>query len=99
MSDTFRRAMLEYVPWSWLVYIKPRFLKLITDDLKTQEMCNEAIEKAPWLLRYVPLCFRTQEMCSKAAKKCRHPFRFIPDYLKTQEMCEKAVEKKPISAG
>ena len=94
-KNTFQRVMLKYVPLNWLVYIGPRFLKLIPDDLKTQGMCNGAIEKAPWLLHYVPLCFRTEEMCSRTVEKCLHPFRFIPDHLKTQGMCEKAVEKNP----
>ena len=42
--------MLKYVPWNWLVRIEPRFLKLIPDDLKTQEMCNKAIKKVAWVL-------------------------------------------------
>ena len=89
--------MLKYVPWNWLVCIEPRFLKLIPDDLKTQEMCNKAVEKAPWLLYDVPVCFRTLGMCSRAVEKCQHPLRFISDHLKTQEVCEKAVEKTHIS--
>ena len=101
MSDLFktmfRCVMLKCVPWNWLVYIEPRFLKLIPNDLKTQDMCNGAIEKAPWLLNEVSLHFRTQEMCESAVEKCLHPFRFIPNHLKTQEMCEKATEKTHIS--
>ena len=92
-KNTFGPVMLKYVPWNWLVYIKPRFLKLILDDLKTQEMCNEDIEKAPRLLHDVPLRLRTPGMCLRAVEKCLHPFRFIADHLKTQRMCEKAVEK------
>ena len=92
-------VMLKYVPWNWLVCLEPRFLKLVSNDLKTQEMCNKADEKVPWLLHGVPVRLRTHEMCKKAVEKCLHPFTFIPDHLQTQEMCEKAVEKKPISAG
>ena len=40
-------VMLKHVSWNWLVSIEPRFLKLIPDDLKTQEMSNKAVEKAP----------------------------------------------------
>ena len=69
-KNTVRGVMLKYVPWNWLVYIERRFLKLIPGDLKTQEMCNEAIEKVPWLLHDVCLCFRTLRMCSKAIEKC-----------------------------
>ena len=37
--------MLKYVPWNWLVYIRPRFLKLVPDDLKTQEMVKKTLKK------------------------------------------------------
>ena len=96
-KNTFRLVMLKYVPLNWLVSIKPRHLKLIPDDLKTQEMCSGAIEKAPWLMHYAPLHFRTQEMCSRGCYL--HPMRDVPDHLKTQERCEKAVEKKPYQLG
>ena len=56
--------------------IEPRFLKLIPDDLKPQEMCNKAVEKVSWLLHYVSVCFRTEEMCESAVEKCLHPLRF-----------------------
>ena len=58
--------MLKYVPWNWLVHIKPHFLTGVPDDLKTQEMCNEAIKKVPWLLYDVPDYLKTQEMCNEA---------------------------------
>ena len=45
--------MLEYVP----------------DQYKTQEMCNETVEKSPRMLKYVPDPFVTQEMCNEAVKK------------------------------
>ena len=60
--------MLKYVPWNWLMWIEPRFLKPIPDDLKTQEMCNKAIEKVPWLFHYVPVCLRTEKMCERLLK-------------------------------
>ena len=50
-------VMIKYVPWNWLVCIEPRFLKLIPDILKTQEMCNKVIEKALWLLYDVPFSY------------------------------------------
>ena len=66
--------MLKYFPWKWLVYIRPSLLTFVPDDLKTQEMCNGAIEKAPWLLSDVPPCLRIQEMCLRATEKCIHLF-------------------------
>ena len=41
----------------------------IPDRLKTQAMCEKAIEKNPQQLKSVPDCFRTQEMCSKAVEE------------------------------
>ena len=32
----------------------PDMLKFIPDHLKTKQMCNYAVEKLPYLLRYVP---------------------------------------------
>ena len=95
-KNTFRRVILKYVALNWLVSIEPRYLKLIPDDLKTQEMCNKAFEKVPWLIHYVPLQLRMHEMCYRNVEKCLYPFRFVPDHLKTQEMCKKAVEKADI---
>ena len=83
-KNTFRRVMLKYVPLDWLVYMEPRYLKLIPDDLMTQEMCNKAVEKNPWLMHYVPLKFGPQEMCYKAVDKYLHPMRDVPGHLKTQ---------------
>ena len=34
--------MLKYVPLDWLVYMELRYIKHISYDLKTQQMCNEA---------------------------------------------------------
>ena len=62
---------LKHVPWKWLVYIGPSFLTLVPDDLKTQEMCNEAARIDPWLLYDVPDYLKTQEMRNEAIKK-RH---------------------------
>ena len=35
--------MLKYLPWNWLMCIEPGFLTFVPDDLKIQEMCNEAM--------------------------------------------------------
>ena len=62
----------------------------IPDDLKTQEMCNEAVQMEPCSLVYVPDHFKTQEMCNTAV--CMEPLllKYVPDFLKAQKMCEKS---------
>ena len=59
-------------------------------------MCNEAIEKALWMLEYVPDHLWMQEMCKRVVKeKYLRPLRFIPDHFKTQEMYGKVNEEDP----
>ena len=88
MIDLFKK----YVPWKWLVYIRPSFLTLVPDDLKTQELCNEAFKKAPWLLFDKPDCFRSLRMSIRAIQPLK---RIPPDNPKTQGVCERTAEKDP----
>ena len=96
-NNMFRRVMVKYVPLHWLVSIEAHHLKLIPDDLKTQKMCNGAIEKAPWLIHYVPAHLMTWEMCSRPVERCLHHLRFILSHLKTEEMCKEKVRRDPWS--
>ena len=95
----FRPVMVKYVPLNWLVSIEPHYLKLISDDLKTREMCNKALEKVPWLLHYGPVRLRTQEMCEKDVEKDPYQLGDFSDCFKTKRMCEKAVEYEPEALG
>ena len=58
-----------------------KVLKYVQDQFKTQEMCNQAVEKYAGLLEDVPCRFITQEMCDKAVEvypgilRCRGGFR------------------------
>ena len=70
-------------------------LFFIPDCLKTQEMCNEAVKKNPWLLEFVPDHVRTQEVCSKVVRLDPWLLKIIPDHLETQETCDKAVTRNP----
>ena len=46
--------------------IRQRLMKVMPDNLKTQEMWNEAVEEDPSLLAFVPYRFKTQEFCNEA---------------------------------
>ena len=82
MSDLFKK----HVPWKWLVYIKPSFLTLATDDLKTQEMCNEAVRIDPLLMYDVRDYLKTQEMCNEAIKKAPWLLFDVPDRFRNLRM-------------
>ena len=54
------------LPWVYLICIKdknvdiePNFLPLVPDLFKTREMCEKAVKKYIWLLKYVPDWFVT----------------------------------------
>ena len=66
-----------------------------TAQYKTQEMCNEAVKRIPWMLEHVPDQYKTQEMCDEAVQSYPWVLEHVPDQYKTQEMCDEAVEKSP----
>ena len=59
----------------------------IPNHLKTQEMCDEAVDINPRSLAYVPNHFKTQKMCNEAVRNKLCMLLFDPDRLRTQEMC------------
>ena len=46
-------------------------------------MCNEAVQRIPWLLRLVPEHLKTQEMCNEAVEKNPWMVEHVPDQYKT----------------
>ena len=59
----------------------------VPDYFVTQEMCNEAVEKSPWALRFVPDHFVTQKMCNRAVQKVPEVLEYVPNWFVTlQEM-------------
>ena len=47
----------ENVPW---------WRRETPDNLKTQEMCDEAVRREPYTLQHVPYYLKMQEMCDEA---------------------------------
>ena len=60
-------------------------LEFVLDHLKTQEMCERAVEKAPYTLKCVPDYLKTQGMCIKAVEKYPLILIFVPDWFVTRE--------------
>ena len=67
----------------------------ISDNFKTQDMCNKAVEKDPWSLVEVPNNFKTHKMCNKAVKKDLCPLMNVPDCFLKKDICIEAVGKYP----
>ena len=58
-------------------------------------MCNNAVEKDPYRLGYVPDRYKKARVCEKIVEREPRVLMYVPKRLKTQEMCEKAVEADP----
>ena len=67
----------------------------VPDHLKTQQMCNKAVEEYPWRLSDFPHHLKTQGMCEKTIEDESGTLEYVPNYFKVQRMCEKAVENEP----
>ena len=73
----------------------PCRIREILRHLKTQEMCNEAVDIKSLSLGFVPDHLKTQEMCNEAVKVNPYTLRYVPDQYKTQAMCDNAMRKNP----
>lgn len=61
-------------------------------EVKTPELCFEAVKYDYYALRYVPEEMKTEELCRLAFEKNESALIYIPDRYKTPEMCSKAVD-------
>ena len=58
-----------------------------------QWTCDEAVEKCPWLLKYIPDCYKIKRTSIRVVEKDPVTLGHVPDHPKTQEMCEKLLMK------
>ena len=58
--------------------IVPIWIREIPDHLKTQEICNEAVDIEPVSLAYVPNRFKKQRMCLDAVRRKPYTLRYVP---------------------
>ena len=55
-------------------------------------MCDKAVARNLYTLRFIPDHLKTQEMCNEVMRTMPDAFHLIPDHFKTQGMCIKATE-------
>ena len=58
-------------------------------------MCTHAVEKLPYLLRYLPIKYKSQQMCDKDVLENAGTLKYVSDCYRNQEMSNKAVENYP----
>ena len=65
--------------------IDPYSLAFVPDRLKTQEMCDKAIEIDPFILWHAPNNLKTQEICIRAAGAGLGLLEYVTDWFVTQQ--------------
>ena len=68
----------------------PEMLKFVPDYLKT--LCNYAVKKLPFVIRYASDQDKTKTMCNRAILENGGMLESVPNRYKTKEMCNKAVD-------
>ena len=58
-------------------------LKYVIDHLKTQEMCEKAIEECQCKLEYVQDHLKMQKLCGAVAMEDLLLLRYVPDWFVT----------------
>jgi hypothetical protein len=66
-------------------------LHYVPEDLRTEEMCRNAVAQDGAALEYIPEHLRTEEICRIAVAKNGGALYHVPQRLRTEEMCRIAV--------
>ena len=72
---------------TWAIIKNPEMWEFVPDYLKTKKMCEHAVKKLPFVIRYVPIDIRL----NKVVQENGGTLQSVPDSHKNQQMCEKAV--------
>ena len=70
----------------------PYLIRYVSDQYKTQQMCDMAILANGGTLTSVSDCYKNQEMCNKTVDNYHHALYFVPE---EQKMCNKAADFYP----
>ena len=70
----------------------PYLLIYISDQYKTQQMCDKFILENGGTLKSFPDCYKNKEICNNAVDNYLYELEFVHQYHKTQKMCDKSVD-------
>jgi len=89
------KMKLKFVPYKYrtneLLKLIKHFngvMKFIPPELKTFEICFDAVKRNCYDLQYVPKKFKTKELCINAVKYSRWALKYVPKKLLTKEFFE-----------
>ena len=57
-------------------------------------MCKHAVEKLPFVIKYIPAQYKIQQMWDKAILENGGTLKSLPGCYKNQQMCDIAVNNK-----
>ena len=60
----------------------------IPDQYNTQEMCDKAVSKEVFTLKYCPDRYKTQWMCKNAVDAYLSALKFVPEWLVTNKILQ-----------
>ena len=64
-------------------------MRHVPNHFKTQEMCNKAFEKNPWVLADIPNHFKTEEMRKNAVDRSPWFLADVPNHFKHKKCATK----------
>ena len=70
----------------WLLYLGARALEYahVLGELKTAEVCLEAVKQHGWALQHVPKEVKAAELCFIAVKQNAGALQFVPKALREE---------------
>jgi len=53
----------------------------VLDDMKTEEICLEAVKDDGWNIKFIPEHMRTEKICLIAIRRDINTYRYIPENI------------------
>ena len=67
----------------------------VSDQYKTQKICNKVITENFGVLKFIPDYYRNQKKCDKAVNNYFYALELMPNCYKTKRMCCETVDTCP----
>ena len=66
----------------------------VPDELRTEEICLEAVKQNGMVLQFLHIKLKTVEVCLEAVKSSGRALEYVSESLKTAEVCLEAVKSR-----
>lgn len=83
--------------WKKLIGVNGYFLKYVPEEIKTKDLCLEAVKKFPHSIEHIPKKFITSEFYLEIAKENGDILKRVPSEMISEQMCIEAVRNNEYS--